>query len=49
MAEKKDEMMIGTLYIPKSLYKRVKVFAAQKTMSMSQVIVEALQKFFEIK
>lgn len=49
MADKKDEMIIGTMYIPKGLYKRLKVFAAQKTTTMSQVIVEALNRFFEIK
>ena len=43
----KDEKIITTTYITKGIYQKLKVYAARKLMSMSEIMEQALIAFFE--
>jgi predicted transcriptional regulator len=45
----KDEKIITTTYLPKKTVKKLKVYAARRNTSMSQVMESAVKKYMEAK
>lgn len=49
MTDTKEGKTITTVYITNKTYKKLKVFAARKLTSISDVMEQALLKYFEAK